>query len=173
MWEEVGEDTAREKASQVLRDAVATLSDDPQPTPFAGPSNPAPPNPVPSAVHEIHNTTLSFEGTPTLESVPSDPAPSSDSDIRRSKRRRYAAPRRSVSDSYYPYHMAESSTPVARRHSEHPRQVLHVAPVRHSRRTSLDASSAGGLNEFDLLQGELLESDPEDVEDSFPPSHHL
>ena len=196
-WEEVGDDTAREKASQVLRDAVATLDD-------SSVAPPSPPTTV-SAVLEVPEATSdslkrpadevrkppSVATTPTLEpvvsSAPPTPSPSGLSSQRGRKRRRYTTPRHIPTVPYHPHHhhhylQSHPATALIRRHSDipaHHSDILYQQ-VRDDNRSVARAGSgrrvphaehhpAAGINEFDLFHGDLLDSDPEDNGDPFPP----
>lgn len=109
-WEVAGEDTAREKASQVLRDAVAQLeesrpSDDPQST--AVHPAPAPvPSEVVTSVHVARRARMSDEATPALQSVTSSwssSTPRSHESPERNKRRRLSLLSPQASSPYYSY----------------------------------------------------------------------
>ena len=183
VWEEVGDDTAREKASQVLRDAVAFLPE------IEGESSAT----VAASSYERKAPPASQE-TPTLESVSAMMHPGSQQ--RSSKRRRYTQPstmepspehisstgttdRYSSQVAYSPMMhplSAHSSLPPApqQRHHHHHSHRLRSAsshrgrtvqdPTRYASVARAPEIPSSHINEFDLLHGELLESDPEDQE---------
>lgn len=189
LWHEMGDDTAREKASQVLRDAVALLPDTSTAavTVSQYPAAYLPPRLEPSTHQET---------TPALESVGSSTTmmmhpPSPDS---RRKRLRYTdQPRERTiaqSDSYERYSSQVSYSPVVRHHNSVPRYrsrsaeppplpgrryvrqarsdvYAHPGAAQYTQETAGAALPPVGdiqphLNEYDLFQGELLESDLED-----------
>lgn len=155
----------------MLRDAVATLSSGTPPLPPSATQHDPSQHEERLASSE-RLPTFSSERTPALDSV----ASSVTFDSQRRKRRRFFAPRRAASDSYNPYPSHATSSPIIRRHSNNPQPYFahETRPeTRASRRASLGSAASGtGLNEFDLLHGELLESDPEDHDEPLPPGNH-
>jgi len=187
-WEEVAEDTAREKASQVLRDAVAALSDEPGSGEFGSDEllfpDSAFSHSLVASSHGTSGTQLIQETTPALESVASMGSLSAIAQTgspQARKRRRYSN-RSEAShsyDLYSPLHIERS--PLIRRNPNQPhyplqqRQTGIQSPVRPQEVTSRSAPTGGeiapepGMNEFDLFHGELLESDIEEHDEALPP----
>jgi hypothetical protein len=187
-WEEVSEDTAREKASQVLRDAVAGLLEGKE-------EDEVPPDEVPHVqplptVSALVSTDEQDQASSRVRAVrshadfhPPLPHGSESSDA---KRRRYStdvsnfhsfeeryssqqvvgySPIRRHSESGYI--SSTRSDPTSRRRS-HKISSPHSAPGTTVRQQH---QNLGNLDEFDLFNGELLESDLDD-EGPLPPDTH-
>jgi hypothetical protein len=168
-WEEVSEETAREKASQVLRDAVAGLLD-----------------------QKIGNDdeTVSIQPLPTISADEQDISPQPRSTRKHpqhfyppkpdrvdseSKRRRYGAENTNDMSSSSSRQHVVGCSPI-RRHPElsYPikgqddiayTQASAYRSDGHARATSTQSTGqhhTGNLDEFALLHGELLESDVDD-----------
>lgn len=176
-WEEVSEETAREKASQVLRDAVAGLLD-----------------------KKVGNDdeSVSVQPLPTISADEQDISPQSRSMRKHpqhfyppqpdrvdseSKRRRYASENTNDMSSSSRQHVVGCSP--LRRHAELSYPINGQADIvysqasayrsdGHARSTSTHATGqhhAGNLDEFALLHGELLESDVDDEASVFRGKH--
>ena len=171
-WEEVSEETAREKASQVLRDAVAGLLDkkigieDETASILPLPAISAP---VSGDEHDVSPQLRSRRKLPQ-QYYPEQP----DHIYSDYKRQRYGAEHRNdISASSR--QNAVGCSPI-RRHAERTyptesneesgySQALTGRPTGHGRTSSshyLVQHHGGNLDEFALLHGELLESDLED-----------
>lgn len=180
-WEEVSEDTAREKASQVLRDAVAGLLEEKEEVPSVQPL-PTVSAPVSTDEHDQASSRVSAVRS-RADFHPPLPNRSESSDA---KRRRYNtdpsnlhsidernqsqqlvgySPIRRHSESNY--HGGARSDPTSRRTS-HNTSSPHTVP---GTTTRLQHQNLGNLDEFDLFNGELLESDL-DEEGPLPPDTH-
>ena len=176
-WEEVSEETAREKASQVLRDAVAGLLD-----------------------RKIGNDdeTVSIQPLPTISADEQDISPQSRSDRKHpqhpyprqpdrvestTKRRRYGT--EITNDTIVSSRQHVVGCSPLRRHAElsysvkRPDDIVYsqASTYRsdvHARTTSTHLRGqhhAGNLDEFALLHGELLESDVDDEASVFRGKH--
>jgi hypothetical protein len=195
-WEEVGEDTAREKASQVLRDAVAGIlegkeeevEDEEQKEPPAD-ETPARIVSAPVSLDEHDQASRAYAAS---RSRPADfqPPRSSRSESSASKRQRYSiqasafhsfddsysqnppqpvvgySPIRRHSDESYAAASAFSDATVARRSSS--TSAVPPPPHQHvpAERPHHRQLPSGNQFELELLHGELLESD---VEEEAPP----
>jgi len=196
-WEDVGDDIAREKASQVLRDAVAVLTEEKpskRPYKYEQTSRAS----LPASVELPDRSLPTHEPTPGLQSVASSSVASASfpppTPIEASrKRRRYSThpplphPGQPTSYSYEAYQSQPAVYSPTRRHHmdahQYPTRVhsqsAQLSRPRHmTTRQMSNASSGsllgalqGGLNEFDLFNGELLESDHEEEakEENLPP----
>lgn len=190
-WEEVSEDTAREKASQVLRDAVGGLLEGKEEDDEQEESTSAQPLRTVSAPVSLDE----HEQTSRVRAVrprPPDFQPPLPRHLESSeaKRRRYSSEGstfHSFDERYSSRQQVVGYSPI-RRHSEN----SYAAGVRSdptSRRASSQGAvpyysaprdrsqqqqqqhNLGNLDEFDLFNGELLESDAEE-EGPLPPDTH-
>jgi hypothetical protein len=194
-WEDLGDDLGREKASQVLRDAVATHTDERGDNNSEQEHGHASPGPPYMDLREDRTQNVAYVSTPGLQSTtPSSFPPPTPISISR-KRRRYFAEQPSSSFHSYDYitpptighppHLSERYE-----HADHHMSHSHfsqqypprIAPQRQRppRRASAaappDAARSGefqaNLNEFDLFNGELLESDHDEPEGPLQPESH-
>lgn len=192
-WEEVTEDTAREKASQVLRDAVAGLPELEPGEEEEVLADPVPSSTVPSSTVSAQNSTddadLDVESLPTPDMERSARDEQLGSPRSRDRHDPTAAPKRRRYSAYPQYSSDRYLSPTAggveyspiRRHSESfspPRAFSDPSLVPGGRnyrtlRPSHDyrygPPSAGvdmstGDDLGDLLNGDLLDSDIEDDE---------
>jgi hypothetical protein len=191
-WNEVSEETAREKASQVLRDAVSgLLGDVPQESQDEDVASvqPLPTLSAPVSVdeqelspqsrsrrhrsRELHPP--SFTGT-RLEPESKRPRYGAEANIGRLIGESYSSPqirhqivgcspiRRHADERYYIEHRHERSN----RHSIRCRSTgMHPAPVQ----SLAHHPNLGNLDEVALLRGELLESDGEEDTSVFRDTH--
>jgi hypothetical protein len=166
-WEEVNEETAREKASQVLRDAVAGLLDKKIGNDDENVS--IQPLPTISAPVSVDEQDLSPRSRRKLPQHLYPPQP--DHVHSENKRRRYGTENRTDS-SVSSRHNLVGCSPL-RRHAEskyHHDDIVYTQASTHRPDTHVRESSsqsavqhhAGNLDEFALLHGELLESDVDD-----------
>jgi hypothetical protein len=197
-WEEVSEDTAREKASQVLRDAVAGLleskeeeadeeqeetSDDPLPVRTVS---------APVSLDE-HDQTARLPSVRQRSTDFQPPRSSRSESSASNKRQRYsiqASAFHSFDDRYSTTHHPPPQPVVGyspiRRHSEERYASSSFSDPTNRRSSSLGTmppqyapddrprhrpQGSGNQFELDLLHGELLESDVED-EGPLPPETH-
>lgn len=180
-WEEVSEETAREKASQVLRDAVAGLLD--KKIGMGNESASIQPLPTISAPVSVDEQDTSPQVRSRRKLPQHFDHPQPDHVHSETKRRRYGAenkndmsvssrhnvvgcsPLRRHAELHYP---TESNDDNGYSHTSTHRPTGHV-------RASLSHSSiqnhAGNLDEFALLHGELLESDIDDEGSIFRGKH--
>ena len=176
-WEEVSDETAREKASQVLRDAVAGLLDK-----EGGKDDEA----------------VSIQPLPTISADEQDISPQlrstrkhpqhfyplqADRVDSENKRRRYVAVNTDDMTSSSREHMvgcsplrrhAELSYPIRGQDGIAYTQASTYRSDGHARATSIQSTGqhhAGNLDEFALLHGELLESDVDDEASVFRGKH--
>lgn len=182
-WEEVSDDTAREKASQALRDAVGGLLEGSEEISTVEPL------PIVSAPVSLDDQEHADSRAGTVRPRPPDFHPSMRIPTllgtSETKRRRYSSNSTTFPsfDERHPSQVAGYS-PI-RRHSEssYHQTGVHTDPT--SRRSSQNDISQrsfpgdrqqqqqnlGNLDEFDLFNGELLESDNEE-EGPLPPYTH-
>lgn len=181
-WVEVGEDTAREKASQVLRDAVTAYMEKVDRESAYMP--PHPPREVytdDSQIPSARRSSAPAEPTPSVGQPPSSfPSASFPS----AKRRRYSSGstsryttrgpgyhvyesyqshvvyspvRRHADYRYHPYYAYGGATPCSGRNRRSHHDAQHPIPSHQA-----SGRVAPDINEFDLFNGELLESDGEE-----------
>ena len=223
-WEDVGDDVAREKASQVLRDAVALLPEDNDTTPLPVDVSSYPTNlsSVPVSVDEAERarSVYSQRPTPVLPHsgsqlpIPTPVVPTPVTSYRKRRRQHYygyegyqpeevhspiptPSRRRYAHQHNYHYHLPpppsihsseprydhyyesyagstgplEPTLPLSHSEFTH-RQQTNRPPAVSARQAS--TASAGsllgelqsGMNEFDLFNGELIESDHEEAKRS-------
>jgi len=233
-WEDVGDDVAREKASQVLRDAVALLPDENNDDPLPVAPSTSQPTSYPSAVASVpvsvdeteraqsmysrrttpmlahhsselpvptpvtsfrkrqrHQYYYGYEGYPPEEGVHS-PIPSP------SRRRHYYQPpapasihssasRRVHSRGYYGMYcnpeplvptLPLSNTEFSRQHHHHQTNRPPAVSARQASTASAQSllgELQSGMTEFDLFNGELIDSDQEEEQkrNRAPPRHDL
>lgn len=189
-WEEVSEETAREKASQVLRDAVSgILGDVPQESQDDSIAS-IQPLPTLSAPVSVDEHELSPQSRSRRHrSRESHPPPSTETRMEsETKRPRYGTDANidhSISATYsspYVRHQIVGCSPI-RRHSDerYYMEQRHERSHRHpTRSTGMDPASVpslahhpnlGNLDEVALLRGELLESDGEEDNSVFRDTH--
>jgi hypothetical protein len=184
----VGDDAAREKGSQVLRDAVAGLtesSDRGHENEIRRAASDPPPTDRQASIQNLFAHTPSIQSTTSRSFPPHTPIASSSR-----KRHRYAAesnPPSYPAGDYRPYSVPYGSYPGYRsnrqRLEQYPGDYAHgysqpqPQPSQVASFTPPQASIQGGAQmtgsaEFDLFNCELLESDHEDQVEQFPPDSH-
>ena len=180
-WEEVSEETAREKASQVLRDAVAGLLD-----PKNGNNDEAAsiqPLPTISAPVSADEQDVSPQSRSRRKLPQQLYHPHPDHVDSANKRRRYGAENRNDTSASSRQNVVGCSP--LRRHAElnYPTRghddITYSQPSTHRSDSHVRASSShstlhhhsGNLDEFALLHGELLESDVDDETSVFRVEH--